>query len=136
MTAKPVSTTVHCFGDLPAARLLLATELERRGCSAADLQDIILATHEAAKNGLRFSGERPVYVTLHLEDDRLTVCIADSGEGFDRRRCQPTICPDSQKSSGRGLYLMHELMDVVEVVQHPLGCVVRMSRRLELSASA
>ena len=136
MVEGPISTTLHSLEDLPAARCLLATELERRGCPESDLQDIVLATHEAAKNGLRFSGERPVYVTLHLQEDRVTVCVADHGEGFDCSRCQPSLLPDPQQSHGRGLHLMHELMDTVEVARQPLGCVVRMSRRLALAASA
>jgi anti-sigma regulatory factor (Ser/Thr protein kinase) len=85
---------------------------------------------------LRFSGERPVYVTAHLCNDRVTVCVADHGEGFDCSRCQPSLLPDPQQAHGRGLHLMHELMDAVEVVPQPLGCVVRMTRHLALAASA
>lgn len=136
MVETPISTTVHSLEDLPAARHLLARELERCGCPKSELCDIILATHEAAKNGLRFSGERPVYVTAHLCDDRITVCVADCGAGFEPGRCQPALCPDPQQSHGRGLHLMCELMDAVEVDRRPLGCVVRMSRRLVPAASA
>jgi len=98
MVETPISTIVHFFEDLPAARHLLATEPERCGCPKSDLCDIILATHEAAKNGLRFSGERPVYVTAHLCDDRISVCVADCRAGLGRGRRQPALPAAFQRS--------------------------------------
>ena len=135
MAVKPILTTLHSLSDWRTARRRLATELKERGCSSPDLRAILLATHEATKNALQFSGKRPVYVTLHIEHDRVIVCITDSGEGFDRSRSQPAFCSDPQGSSGRGLELMHRLMDRVEVVPQQLGCTVRMTKRLTLSAS-
>jgi anti-sigma regulatory factor (Ser/Thr protein kinase) len=130
MAEPPISTTVHAPDDLLALRQLLSAELERRRCSQADSEAVILATHEAAKNGLRFSGERPVYITLHFHPDRLLVCVADSGQGFDlgRRNALPSV----HRSSGRGLHLMEQLMDDVTVSLPPLGCLVRMGKRLQL----
>jgi len=61
-------------------------------------REIILATHEAAKNGLRFSGERPVYVTAHLCDDRISVCVADCRAGLGRGRRQPALPAAFQRS--------------------------------------
>jgi anti-sigma regulatory factor (Ser/Thr protein kinase) len=136
MVGRAVSTTLHRLGDLPAARRLLAAELERRGCSVADQLAILIATHEAAKNGLRFSVEQPVYITLHVWPDQVTVCVADSGHGFDLSGWQPGHWPEPHEASGRGLHLMHELMDAVEVIQPRLGCIVRMTRTLTRPAAA
>ena len=130
MADTPISTKICASGDLLALRHVLARSLERRGCSAGDIQAVVLAAHEAAKNGLRFSGERPVYVTVHFQPDQVAVCVADAGTGFDHDRWRGDVLPDVQQTNGRGLHLMHGLMDCVEVVVQPLGCIVRMTRRL------
>ena len=130
MAEPPVSTTVHAPDDLLALRHLLSAQLERWSCPQADSEAVILATHEAAMNGLRFSGERPVYITVHFHPDRLLVCVADSGQGFDLGR--RNVLPGVDRSSGRGLHLMEQLMDDVTVSLPPLGCLVRMGKRLQL----
>jgi len=136
MAAEPTSTTVHSLGDLVALRRFLWRELERRGCSQNDGEAVILAAHEAAKNGLRYSGERPVYITLHFALDRVVVCVADCGQGFDYSRWQGSPPPGAHRPSGRGLHLMQQLMDQVEVAGQPFGCVVRMRKRLALDSAA
>jgi anti-sigma regulatory factor (Ser/Thr protein kinase) len=130
-----LSTTIHAQGDLLALRRMLRARLEQRGCSAGDAQAVILAAHEATMNGLRFSAERPVYVTVHLHLDRAVVCVADSGEGFDHRSQPHGQLPDAERSSGRGLHIIDCLMDRLDVVVQPLGCVVRMEKRIELAAA-
>ena len=132
MAEPPISTTVHAADDLFALRHLLSAQLERRSCPQADSEAVILATHEAAMNGLRFSGERPVYITLHFHPGRLLVCVADSGPGFDLGRRRRNALPGVHRPSGRGLHLMEQLMDDVTVSLPPLGCLVRMEKRLRL----
>lgn len=132
MAEPPISTTIHAPDDLLALRCLLSAQLERRGCSQTDSEAVILATHEAAVNGLRFSGERPVYITLHFHPDRLLVCVADSGQGFDLGRRRRNALPSVHRPSGRGLHLMEQLMDDVAVSVPPLGCLVRMGKHLRL----
>jgi anti-sigma regulatory factor (Ser/Thr protein kinase) len=132
MPEPPFSTTVHAPDDLLALRRLLSAQLERRSCPQADSEAVILATHEAAMNGLRFSGERPVYITVHFHPDRLLVCVADSGQGFDLGRRRRNALPSVHRPSGRGLHLMEQLMDDVTVSVPPLGCLVRMGKRLQL----
>ena len=107
-------------------------QLERWGCPEDDSEAVILATDEAAMNGLRFSGERPVYTTRGLPPDRLLVCVADSGPGFDLGRRRRNALPGVHRPSGRGLHLMEQLMDDVSVSVPPLGCLVRMGKRLQL----
>ena len=132
MADTPISTTIHAQGDLLALRRFLWRSLERRGCPSGDIHAVVLAAHEAAKNGLRFSGERPVYVTVHFYPDQVAVCVADTGEGFEYEVWRRRDLPNVQETSGRGLHLMHGLMDRVDVSVQPLGCVVRMAKRLSL----
>jgi anti-sigma regulatory factor (Ser/Thr protein kinase) len=132
MAEPPISTTIHAPDDLLALRWLLSAQLEQRGCSQADSEAVVLATHEAAMNGLRFSGERPVYITVHFHPDRLLVCVADSGQGFDYGRWRRKALPGVHQLGGRGLQLMDQLMDDVTVSVPSLGCLVRMGKRLHL----
>jgi anti-sigma regulatory factor (Ser/Thr protein kinase) len=132
MADTPISITVRTQSELLTLRHLLSRSLQQRGCSAGDVQAVVLAAHEAAKNGLRFSGDRPVDVTLRFEGDQIAVCVADSGPGFEHDHWRGTL-PDVRQTSGRGLHLMHGLMDCVDVVVEPAGCVVRMAKRLRLA---
>lgn len=135
MADTPISTTIHAAADLPALRRLLWRSLEQRGCQADDAEAVVLAAHEAAMNALRFSAAAPVYITVHTRPDRIVVCVADAGAGFDHDRWRQQALPDGQQTGGRGLHLMHGLMDRVDVVVQPLGCVVRMAKRLSLEAA-
>jgi anti-sigma regulatory factor (Ser/Thr protein kinase) len=133
MAQSLLSTTIHTQADLLALRRMLLARLERRVCSAGDVVAILLATHEATMNGLRFSRERPVFVSVHLYLDRAVVCVADGGSGFDCRPTPPALLLDDERSSGRDRHLMGSLMDRLDVVVGPFWLVVRMERHLRLA---
>jgi anti-sigma regulatory factor (Ser/Thr protein kinase) len=89
--------------------------------------DVILSLHEAAKNALRAGGRRPVEIVVWTEDELVWACVRDHGAagfpatGSSRR-------PPAWQTHGRGLFLMHSLMDSVEIDSSD-GVTVFMSKR-------
>ena len=81
------------------------------------------ATSNAVRHGRRADGEQgPVTLEAQVEAGRLVLTVADDGPGFD-----PCACPDPRAPDrlllpgGRGVFLMHQLMDSVDFVFPPGG---------------
>jgi anti-sigma regulatory factor (Ser/Thr protein kinase) len=127
--SRQIDMTVASAEELRTARYLIAEELHDFGVSAEDLEDLLLAIHEAAKNGLQCS-EGPVQISLSEQDHEIEVSVLDPGRGFDHDALRCAVAPDGGDPCGRGLPLMHGLMDEVVVQILPNGCLVRMAKRL------
>ena len=110
--------------SIPVMRRLLGRWLDEAGATRADVEDLMLASAEAAANaiehayGLEFgvvevrawiSGEGPV-----------KVAIRDFGNWRAPRGTH----------RGRGLLLMENLADVVEIIRSDEGTTIELSRRL------
>ena len=97
--------------------------------------NIRVALAEAISNAiLRGNGEAPgkhVRVRAVVSDDEVIFDIVDEGPGFDlhAERPDPTTPENLMSEDGRGLFLMHKLMDGVERFQEN-GNVVRLRMRL------
>ncbi|HZA20237.1 MAG TPA: ATP-binding protein, partial [Actinomycetota bacterium] len=61
--------------------------------------------------------------------------VVDDGPGFTAPARDHAL-PDRFASGGRGLFLMHELMDEVTITPSAEGTIVAMSRALSPSAAA
>ena len=96
--------------------------------------EVLLAVGEAAANANKYGtypgrrGEMRVYCAL--EGPSVTITIADEGPGFDPDSPAYSELPDRFASGGRGLFLMRELMDEVEIDSTDGGTTVTMYRRL------
>jgi serine/threonine-protein kinase RsbW len=97
--------------------------------------DLVLAAHEAAVNaivhGNRQDPRKRVKVVVEFVHGGVAVEVQDEGEGFDwtvwvgRAHEAPT---DPHASRGRGIYVIHALMD--QVIYDEAGTRVRMWKRL------
>lgn len=81
--------------------------------------NVRVALAEALSNAiLRGNGAtgKHVRVRAMVSDESLVFEIVDEGPGFDieATRRDPTTAENIQKEDGRGLFLMHRLMDRVE----------------------
>jgi serine phosphatase RsbU (regulator of sigma subunit)/anti-sigma regulatory factor (Ser/Thr protein kinase) len=132
----------------PARELVLPNEPSRvsevRGFVSSFLADlrapvdvsteILLAVGEAAANanrhGHRPDGRGEVRVYCALEGPSVTIVVADDGGGFDPSQVDPTALPDRFASGGRGMFLMRELMDEVEIESTDSGTTVTMYRKI------
>jgi serine/threonine-protein kinase RsbW len=101
-------------------------ELVMRRCEEFDFPrqkcalNLPVALSEALSNailrGNREDPEKQVRVRASVSDQYLVLEIADEGDGFDLKTAMrdPTKPENLLREDGRGLFLMHQLMDRVE----------------------
>ena len=95
-----------------------------------DVFDVVLCLEEACKNAIRFSGsERDIDVTLRVSDTDVHLVIRDHGSGFEPRPIDVSRKPDPFEQHGRGLFLLHSLMDDVRI-ECDRGAIVIARRRI------
>jgi serine/threonine-protein kinase RsbW len=92
----------------------------KAGFSEEDLLKIGMAVRESMVNavvhGNRYSAHKKVRFTVSSDAGRLTVKIADEGEGFDIEHLPDPLAPDNLlRSSGRGIFLIRSFMDEVQI---------------------
>lgn len=83
------------------------------------LHDIKLSLQEALvnaiKHGSRLNRVLPVRLDVETRKDSLVMTVTDQGDGFDAARLMdPTQPGNLQRLSGRGIFLIRNLMDGVE----------------------
>lgn len=115
---------------VPVMRQFMGGALEARGVCASCLSDILVAATEACANVVDHGDPAPGYeVSARIGDDFCALEITHTGRRFNPAAVPPRPAPDSE--SGRGIFLMRELMDRIVFGTDPAGRVaVRMARRL------
>ncbi len=116
----------HSVQSFPELRDGLRRFLDQRGIPSETRDDLILATQEACNNACQHAIEGAgcdVFVTCL--DGAITIEVADNGRGFDFDRVKAAWPPTLMASGGRGLFLVAELADGVEVVRRRSGTLVR-----------
>lgn len=109
--------------ELSPLRHTLRRWLRANGASEDDVFDILVACTEACANAIQHpygARDGALEIELGVLDRHASVTVRDSGQW---RAASPS-------GGGRGLRLMRELMDEVEVEPGGDGTVVRMRRRL------
>lgn len=100
-------------------------------CGSADIDDettywVGMALREALanaiKHGNKLSSEKRVLVHMLLVDGQLQIEVEDEGDGFDPACLEdPTSPGNLLRSSGRGVFYMHQFMDEVNFRAGELG---------------
>jgi serine/threonine-protein kinase RsbW len=80
--------------------------------------DIRLVVEETVRNAIEHAHhhkkELPVTIFYTADKDKIEIEIEDRGEGFDYKKVpDPTDNNNLMKEGGRGVYLVHKLMDKV-----------------------
>ena len=106
------------------------------GLEEDDLHALGMAVREAAVNavvhGNRYSAKKKVHLKVSREPDRLTIVIADEGEGFEVNSIpDPLASENLLRQSGRGLLLIRAFVDEFELrPRQPGGTEVRLVKYL------
>ncbi|MDI6827904.1 MAG: ATP-binding protein [Armatimonadota bacterium] len=116
---------------VPMARKGIAAIAESMGFPAEAVKDIELSVSEAVTNAVSHGSPRQadnaVVVMCEVTDDALTIDVRDEGYGFQPDSClQNTDC---LQESGRGLTLIYNLMDYVQIAKTRKGSSVRMVKK-------
>ena len=112
---------------LAAVRGLIALHAEREGLDRARTADLVLAVDELATNTLRYARGEGL-LRVWRDDATLIVEVADSGHIADPLAGRD--CPPPTELGGRGLYLVNQLCDLVQLRSSPEGSVVRLHMQL------
>ena len=89
----------------------------------------------AIKHGNRNDSSKHVFVDLETPQDQsaLTIRVRDEGEGFEPEEVADPLAPENLlKSSGRGIFLIRNFMEDVQLRRAPEGgMVVQMTKRAQ-----
>lgn len=142
-------------GSLPPMRriqLSLASEYENidlvdsitesclrfAGFDASVTEHMTLAIREAAANAIKHGNKQDpdkiAEITFEIDDETIMIRVRDQGEGFDPSSLPDPLAPENiLKGTGRGIFLMRQLMDEVEF-GFDGGSQVTLRKRLPLNA--
>ncbi|MFD5538633.1 anti-sigma factor RsbA family regulatory protein [Streptomyces sp. NPDC127079] len=124
----PYDEFLYSSGDLPALREKIAACAEQHGLTGRRLRELHLAATEVASNSIRHGGGQGVLRTWS-EERRLVCEFRDAGYLEDplAGRTMPT----ARQVGGRGLWLVHQLCDLVEIRSTPdEGTTIRLHTEL------
>lgn len=125
---EPHDEFAYGVGDLAALRLRITASAEPHGLAGRRLRELHLAATEVATNSIRHGGGRGV-LRMWSEDNRLVCEFRDAGYMADplAGRCRPR----PRQLGGRGLWLVHQFCDLVEIRSEPHeGTTVRLHTEL------
>jgi len=93
----------------------------------------------AIKHGNRNDSSKHVFIefeTATADVPELTIRVRDQGEGFDPETIADPLAPENLlKSSGRGIFLIRNFMDDVQLQRAPQGGMeIRMVKRVQPAA--
>lgn len=119
------------LGAVQKASAKALSFLKPLGADPSILFDIRLCLEEALINaikyGNRFQKDRRVRLEVVFDRRKVEISVEDEGAGFDPQRLEDcTKNRNLLKNCGRGIYLMHRLMD--EVQYNTRGNGVRMTK--------
>ena len=109
---------------LPEVRQMIAARAERAGLSALKRSGVVLAVHELATNSLRHGGGTGV---LRAWNEGAALLCEVKDRGHIRDRLVGRRNPAEDQIGGRGLWLVNQLCDLVQIRSTPEGTVVRVA---------
>jgi anti-sigma regulatory factor (Ser/Thr protein kinase) len=112
--------------DLKILRQFISRAAHAASMEDRRTEDLVLAVNEIATNSVRYGGGGTV--RIWREADALLCEVLDSGHIDDPLvgRVRPTVA----QQTGRGLWMVNNLCDLVQIRSSPAGSVVRVHMRL------
>ena len=122
--------------SVPVARHLTAGAMQELGVAQACADDIQVALTEACTNVILHAGPGDAYeIAVDVDEETCVIRVIDRGVGFDTREARPEA--DDSAESGRGMGLMHALVDQVLFESRPeAGTIVHLEKSLEYGEGA
>jgi anti-sigma regulatory factor (Ser/Thr protein kinase) len=138
--ARPTAhLLLPCRSDsVPTVRALLHRDLERSQLPAEVADAILLASGEAVTNAVVHGswGQQDSVMVIRwaVSGGRFSFSVQDRGPGFDSSRTAMSRRAHPSQNRGRGLYLMHALMDRVVVDSGLNGTRILLEKLLDAPA--
>lgn len=124
--------------SVPITRHLVRAAMDEIGVVSGDADAVELAVTEACANVINHSGPGDAYeVAVAINPYASHIRVVDVGRGFDHRALTLSGMADRDAEHGRGVALMHALVDQVRFESEPeKGTVVHLVKRLNFEQSA
>jgi anti-sigma regulatory factor (Ser/Thr protein kinase) len=113
--------------SLPTVRHLTAATAATAGVTPLEIEDLLVAVGEAASNSIEHGGGSG---RMALWDDGTTFLCEIRDQGRITDPLAGRVRPNLDQSGGRGLWLMNQLCDLVQVRAVDGGQVVRLHLRI------
>ena len=128
LPASPTGARELSFAgeQLGALRQVLARWAGEERLGAAPTEELVLAVNELATNSIRYGGGGG-RLLLWRESEALVCEVQDEGHIQDPLTGRSPPAPNQH--SGRGLWLVHQLCDHVQIHSTPAGTAVRVYKR-------
>lgn len=110
-------------GSLVGLRELVSRQAAAAGLGPGRAADLVLAVDEVATNSLRHGGGRGT-LRVWPEDGALVCEVRDAGRLQDPMAGRER--PTSERDGGRGLWMVNQLCDLVQLRSFPDGAAVRL----------
>jgi serine/threonine-protein kinase RsbW len=103
------------------------------GVDADCVDEIRLALSEACTNVVEHASDDDEYeVRIQVDDEQCAISVENAGDGFDAEALTG-VMPDEHSARGRGVAIMHAVMDGVEFTSEPMtGTIVHLVKSLTL----
>ncbi|MBN1780056.1 ATP-binding protein [bacterium] len=97
--------------------------------------NLAIAVTEAVGNAIMHGNRQDPHKKVHIEfawdPDKIEVCIRDEGKGFDPETLEDPLLPENlMRESGRGVFILNQLMDEVRFEFSPRGTTLHMVMKL------
>jgi anti-sigma regulatory factor (Ser/Thr protein kinase) len=119
--------------SLFSLRSAVAAHGSELGLTPHRVADLVLAAQELAANAVRHGGavaSVPGRLLLWREDGRVICRVTDAGPGLADPDSVGTQRADVGASAGRGLWIVRQIVDTVEIESRTDGLTVTVSLRL------
>ncbi len=129
LPAPPGSVAEVAFssGNLARVREFVAEFSMRAGLGVQDTEQLVLAVDELASNSIRYGGDAGV-LRCWCEQE-LVLCEVEDGGRIEDPLVGRTR-PEPEARGGRGVWLVNQLCDLVQIRSGRTGSVVRVHKRL------
>jgi anti-sigma regulatory factor (Ser/Thr protein kinase) len=114
--------------DLAGVRGMVSAEARAAGLSPSRASDLLLAIGELIANTLAHTSG-PGALTMWATGDAVVCQVSDGGHITDPLAGQLRPGP-AQEGGGRGLWVVHQVCDLVQVRSSPAGTTIRVHMRL------
>jgi serine/threonine-protein kinase RsbW len=94
---------------------------------------IMIATTEAINNAIEHGNEfdlkKEIHLNIQINQHKIKISIRDHGKGFVYNDLPDPLAPENLlKSSGRGVFLVHQLMENVHYTNTGNGMLLNMEK--------
>jgi anti-sigma regulatory factor (Ser/Thr protein kinase) len=109
--------------SLTAVRKVTAARARQAGLAPRRVNDLVIAVSELAANTLAHTSG-PGMLTMWVTDDEVICQVQDQGQTIGPQAGKVRPAPDAP-GGGRGLWVVHQVCDRVEIRTGPTGTTVR-----------